>query len=42
MRPGFNTRRGSNPSFTRAEPTIEVAFDPRYAAGNDPRLERAV
>jgi carboxyl-terminal processing protease len=23
-------------------PTIEVAFDPRYAAGNDPQLERAV
>jgi len=24
------------------EPTIEVAFDPRYAAGRDPQLERAV
>jgi carboxyl-terminal processing protease len=23
-------------------PTIEVAFDPRYAAGSDPHLERAV
>jgi hypothetical protein len=23
-------------------PTIEVAFDPRYAAGSDPQLERAV
>jgi carboxyl-terminal processing protease len=23
-------------------PTIEVAFDPRYAAGADPQLERAV
>jgi carboxyl-terminal processing protease len=23
-------------------PTIEVAFDPRYAAGRDPQLERAV
>ena len=24
------------------EPTIEVAFDSRYAAGQDPQLERAV
>jgi carboxyl-terminal processing protease len=24
------------------EPTIEVAFDPRYAAGGDPQLDRAV
>ena len=24
------------------EPTIEVAFDSRYAAGGDPQLERAV
>jgi carboxyl-terminal processing protease len=23
-------------------PTIEVAFDPRYAAGSDPQLERVV
>ena len=23
-------------------PTIEVAFDPRYAAGADPQLDRAI
>jgi hypothetical protein len=27
---------------TRVTPTIEVPFDPVYAAGRDPQLDRAV